>query len=78
MVKTHEIEAWLKSVNASPSQLLWELINGETLIDDFRSMVVCHAEEVRRKDPQAAELHSLIFQVPPYEQEAIDRQTQEA
>lgn len=78
MIKTHEIEAWLKMVNASPTQLLWELINGETLVDDFRSMVVCHAEEAHRKDPQAAELRSLIFEVPSYEQEAIDRQTQEA
>ena len=78
MVKTHEIEAWLKMVNASPTQLLWELINGETLVDDLRSMVVCHAEEAHRKDPQTAELRSLIFEIPSYEQEAIDRQTQEA
>jgi 16S rRNA G966 N2-methylase RsmD len=73
MVKTHEIEAWLKMVNASHSQLLWELINGETLVDDFRSMVVCHADKVRQKDPQAAELHDLIFEAPPYEQEWLEQ-----
>jgi hypothetical protein len=71
MIRTHDIERWLDIVNASPMQVLWELANGETTLDDFRSMVTSCTEEAHRRDPLAVELQDLLWEPPPYEREAL-------
>ena len=71
MIKTYDIEQWLKAINASPEQILWELLNSECSLDDFRSQVVRHAAQA---DPQEAELHALMFEAPPYEREAFSEE----